>query len=183
MSARSTWSGLVPGLKLDKLDVSAPKADQPVHVAFQGSFGNAPATLNGSVGIPPLLMSGGKLGGTVPIDWTQQALGSSLAVKGTAGEGPDGRPLRAGNGAVRQAGWRRAGCRVIGQAHPAPTANAAPWAAAPSPPPASANRRLIPDTPIPFDLLRIADADVTLNVGDMKWGGSLNHAISRRTSI
>ena len=180
----SDLGSVAAGLKIEKLDVTAPKADQPVHVAVQGSFGGAPATLNGSVGIPPLLMSGGKLGGTVPIDWTAQALGSSLVVKGTAGQGPDGRPMV---NATAQSEKLDGDALVaaIGQARqpppPAP-AGAPPSAASPSPPPATKGR-LFPDTPIPFHLLRVADADVTLTIGELKWGGSLYRAISTHLDL
>ena len=180
----SDLSGVAAGLKIEKLDVTAPKADQPVHVAMQGSFGGAPATLNGSVGIPPLLMSGGKLGGTVPINWTAQALGSSLVVKGTAGQGPDGRPtVNATATSEKLDGDALAA--AIGQARsppPPPPAGAAPSAVSPPPPPATKGR-LFPDTPIPFDLLRLADADVTLTIGELKWGGALYRAISTHLDL
>jgi uncharacterized protein involved in outer membrane biogenesis len=178
----SDLSGVAAGLKIDKLDVTAPKADQPVHVAMQGSFGGAPATLNGSVGIPPLLMSGGKLGGTVPIDWTAQALGSSLVVKGTAGQGPDGRPtINATATSEKLDGDALAA--AIGQARqPPPPLPAGATPSAVSPPPAPKGR-LFPDTPIPFDLLRLADADVTLTIGELKWGGSLYRAISTHLDL
>ena len=52
----------------------------------------------------------------------------------------------------------------------------------PSPPPATKGR-LFPDTPIPFDLLRLADADVTLTIGELKWGGSLYRAISTHLDL
>ncbi len=182
----SDLSSVAAGLKIDKLDVTAPKADQPVHVAMQGSFGGAPATLNGSVGIPPLLMSGGKLGGTVPIDWMAQALGSSLVVKGTAGQGPDGRPLVNATATSEKLDGD-ALAAAIGQARPPPPqapAGATPSAVSPSPPPPPVTKgRLFPDTPIPFDLLRLADADVTLTIGELKWGGSLYRAISTHLDL
>jgi AsmA protein len=179
----SDLGSVAAGLKIDKLDVTAPKADQPVHVAMQGSFGGAPATLNGSVGIPPLLMSGGKLGGTVPIDWTAQALGSSLVVKGTAGQGPDGRPtVNATATSEKLDGDALAA--AIGQARPPPPpTGSAPPAASQQPPPPATKGRLFPDTPIPFDLLRLADADVTLTIGELKWGGALYRAISTHLDL
>jgi AsmA protein len=181
----SDLGSVAAGLKIDKLDVTAPKADQPVHVAMQGSFGGAPATLNGSVGIPPLLMSGGKLGGTVPIDWTAQALGSSLVVKGTAGQGPDGRPMVNATATSEKLDGD-ALAAAIGQARqpaPPPPAGATPSAVSPSPPPPPTKGRLFPDTPIPFDLLRLADADVTLTIGELKWGGALYRAISTHLDL
>ena len=65
---------------------------------------------------------------------------------------------------------------------PAPSEPASAAAAAPAPPPPpaepAASGRMIPDTPIPFDLLRRADADVTGNVAALKAGGALYHAIA-----
>jgi AsmA protein len=180
----SDLGSVVAGLKIEKLDVTAPKADQPVHVAMQGSFGGAPATLNGSVGIPPLLMSGGKLGGTVPIDWTAQALGSTLVVKGTAGQGPDGRPMVNATATSEKLDGD-ALAAAIGQARPPPPpppAGSAPPATSQQPPPATKGR-VFPDTPIPFDLLRLADADMTLTIGELKWGGSLYRAISTHLEL
>ena len=59
--------------------------------------------------------------------------------------------------------------------------------AAPSPPPPPPSRqpsgRLIPDTPIPFDLLRLADADVKLNVAQLKSGGALYRAIATHLDL
>ena len=88
----SDLSGTVAGLRLDKLDVTAPQLDQPVHVAGQGSFDNSPATLAGTVGAPAGLLSGAKATAPIPIDLELQALGSNLTVKGTAARTPDGRP-------------------------------------------------------------------------------------------
>ncbi len=61
-------------------------------------------------------------------------------------------------------------------------AGGAPSAVSPPPPPATKGR-LIPDTPIPFDLLRVADADVTLTIGELKWGGALYRAISTHLDL
>jgi len=51
---------------------------------------------------------------------------------------------------------------------------AAPSQAVPPPPPPKPARtgRLFPDTPIPFGLLRQANADLTVSVGDLKSGGA-----------
>jgi len=178
----SDLGNLAAGLKIGRLEITAPKSDQPVHVAMQGSFGGTPATLNGSVGIPPLLMSGGKLGGSVPIDWTAQALGSSLVMKGTAGQGPDGRPMINATAQSEKLDGD-ALAAAIGQAQPPPPSTGALQAVTPPPSPAAKSRLMIPDTPIPFDLLRLADADVTLTIGELKWGGSLYRAISTHLDL
>ena len=120
------------GLKLDKLDVDAPRLDQPVHVAAQGSFDDAPATLAGTLGAPAAYLPGAKAPAPVPIDLALHALGSSLTVKGTAARGADGRPsvraevvadkidLDAAAGRARQAA--RPGAGSARQAPPAPQA-------------------------------------------------------------
>ncbi len=127
----SDLSGTVAGLKLDKLDVTAPQLDQPAHVAGQGSFDNSPATLAGTVGAPAGLLSGAKATAPIPIDLELHALGSNLTVKGTAARTPDGRPsvqaavasdmidLDAVSAALaKPTGSRRhrAGCAACGQA-------------------------------------------------------------------
>ena len=57
---------------------------------------------------------------------------------------------------------------------PAPAAGSAPPVAqaAPAPPKQGQSGRLIPDTPIPFGVLRQANADLALSVADLKTGGS-----------
>ena len=59
----------------------------------------------------------------------------------------------------------------------APVAPSAPTAR----PPASG--RLIPDTPIPFDLLRKADADVKLSVAQLVVGGAIYRAIATHIDL
>jgi AsmA protein len=60
-----------------------------------------------------------------------------------------------------------------GGASPPQTGGAPPQAAPPPPPPRpAATGRLFPDTPIPFGLLRQANADLAVSVGDLKSGGS-----------
>ena len=172
---QSDLSGTLPGLKIDKVDVEAPQASQPVKLAAQGTFGNAPATLNGSVGIPPALLSGGKLGGSVPIDLSGQLLRSNLSIKGTAGEGADGRPSIQ---AAVKADKIDADALTAALPKPAPAPPAAAGAPAPPPPQPAAHGHLVPDTPIPFHLLRAADADLRLDIGELKSSGVLYKAIA-----
>lgn len=176
---QSDLGATLPGLRIDKLDVEAPQANQPVKLAAQGTFGNAPATLNGSVGVPPTLLSGGTLGGTVPIDLSGQLLGSNLVVKGTAGEGTDGRPSIA---ATVTADKIDADMITAALPKPAPAPAAAPVQAAPPPVPA-ASGQLIPDTPIPFHLLRTADADVKLDIGELKSAGVVYKSIATHIAL
>ena len=158
------------GLRLDKLDVTAARLDQPVQVSAQGSFDNSPATLTGSLGAPAALLPGAKAAAPIPLDLSMQALGSSLTVKGTAARGQDGRPsvqAAATSDKIDLDGLLAASRQAAGQCRRAPRRAAAP--AAPTAKPA-ASGRLIPDTPIPFDLLRLADADVKLSVAQLVCG-------------
>lgn len=175
----SDLSGTIGGLKIDKLDVTAPKPDAPVQVAGQGSFGQAPASLNGSLGIPPSLLSGGKLSGSVPIDLTLVALGSNVTVKGNAGQTKDGRPMVQGDIRSPQidADALMAALHSKPAVQPA-SAGAAPAPAVPRPAARPANGRMVPDTPLPFDLLRMADANVKLDVASLKFGGTAYKAIT-----
>ena len=102
----------------------------------------------------------------------------SMAVKGTVASGSGGRPALQGDVKANTIDADRLfaalGKPSGGSSDPvaAPPAKAPPSAAKPA-----ASGRVIPDTPIPFDLLRRADADVTLNVGELKSGGASYRAI------
>ena len=89
---QSDLTGKVAGLRLETLDVSAARLDQPVQISARGSFNNSAATLTGSLGAPAALLQGCKSAAPVPLDLSMQALGSSLTIKGTAARGPSGRP-------------------------------------------------------------------------------------------
>jgi uncharacterized protein involved in outer membrane biogenesis len=176
----SDLTGTVAGLKLDRLDLAGARPDQPVQVSGQGSFDDAPATLAGSLGAPAALLSGAK-SGTIPIDMNLQAAGSSLVVKGSAMVGADGRPsvkvdvkssLIDADRLLTALRKSRAAPASAGGA-PAGTPQSAP----------TASGRLFPDTPIPFDLLRSADADLTLNVAELKSGGASYRAITLHVAL
>ena len=170
----SDLTGTVTGLKLDKLDVTAAKPDQPAQVSIQATFNGAPATLGGSAGLLPVLLSGGKVTAPLPIDLTAQALGSKVTVKGSAAYA-DGRPSLQ---AAVQSDMLDADALIAALAKPAasPNAGGAP-AAAPAPAPRRPSGRIFPDTPIPFAMLRMADAEVKLNIAAMKYGGAQYKAI------
>jgi uncharacterized protein involved in outer membrane biogenesis len=171
----SDLSRSVAGLKLDKLDVTAARLDQPAQVSGQGSFDNAPASVAGTFGVPPALLSGAG-SGAVPIDLRLEAAGSGLAVKGTAASGPNGRPSLQGDVKSDLIDVDKI-LAALGKAPAAVPADANAKPAAPSPRPAK-DGRVISDTPIPFDLLRPADADVTTNIAELKLGGAQYHAIT-----
>ena len=173
----SDLSGTVAGLKLDKLDVTAPQLDQPVHVAGQGSFDNSSATLAGTVGAPAGLLSGAKAA-PIPIDLGLQVLGSSLTVKGTAARTADGRP------SVQAAvASDMIDLDAVSAAFAKPPVHAAGAPAAPPAAKPAAGGHVIPDTPIPFGELRLANADVTLNIAQLKSHGVLYRAIATHLSL
>ncbi len=172
----------VAGLKLDKLDVAAARLDQPVQVAGQGSFDNAPASVAGTFGVPPALLSG-TVTGAVPIDLRVQAAGSTMAVKGTAASDAHGRPSLQGD--VKSDLIDADKILAAFHAAPAPPPAAADTGAKPTAPPSrpAKDGHVIPDTPIPFDLLRPADADVTMNVAELKLGGAQYRAIALHVGL
>jgi AsmA protein len=174
----SDLTATVAGLKLDKLDIDAPRLDQPFHVAAQGSFDNAPATLAGTLGALATYLPGAKAPAPVPIDLALHALGSSLTVKGTAARGAGGRPsVRA------EVVADKIDLDAVPGVLAKPPAQAT---AAPKTPPApkvAASGRMIPDTPIPFNVLRLADADVKLNVAQLKSGDAIYRAIATHLNL
>jgi uncharacterized protein involved in outer membrane biogenesis len=172
----SDLTSKVAGLRLEKLDIAAGRLDQPVQVSAQASINNSPATLTGSLGALDALLEGAK---AIPLDLNIQTLGSSLTIKGTAARGQDGRPSVQ---AVATSDKIDLDALLSALAKP-PASPAHTGAAAPPAPTAgpAASGRLIPDTPIPFYLLRLADADLKLNVAQLVAGGAIYRAIA--TSI
>jgi AsmA protein len=217
----------VPGLTLDKLDVEAPRVDQPMKIA-----GAAPAPF--------------------PVDVTMQAAGATASAKGTIADAramtgvnialvaqiPDlaalsplaRRPLPTlksvafqgtltdANGGFRHgaavhgltltgSGGDVAGDIAVGlgprasltaalksnrvdldvlqaavdqmpdSAAPPPAPDAKPAPPAAPPPPKRRGDRLFSDQPIPFTLLRLADADIKLQIADLHSGGADYKAI------
>ncbi len=66
---------------------------------------------------------------------------------------------------------------AAGAPAPPPPSDAKPSSDAKPPPRSKRNERLFSDQPIPFDLLRIADADLTLAIADLHSGGADYKAI------
>ena len=179
----SDLTGKVAGLRLEKLDVTAARLDQPVQVSAQGSFNNSPATLTGSLGAPAALLQGAKAAAPIPLDLNMQALGSSLTIKGTAARGQDGRPS-----VQAEATSDKIDLDALLAALAKPPASQPVHGASRTAPPAptakpAASGRLIPDTPIPFDLLRLADADVKLSVAQLVAGGAIYRAIATHIDL
>jgi AsmA protein len=184
----SDLTAIMAGLKVDKFDIAAARLDQPVQVSGQGSFDNGPAVLNGSVGAPDALLAGAKSAAPVPLDLSFQAFGSSLTVKGTLASGAGQRvALKADVKADTIDLDKLRGLFAKPAGGPAPAAASAPAApATPAAPPqakAAARGGLFPDTPIPFDVLRVGDADVTLAIGTLKSGGAVYRSIAMHVAL
>jgi AsmA protein len=177
----SDLTGTVAGLRLDGLDVAAARLDQPVQLSGQGSFDDAPATLAGTIGAPAGLLSGAGSAGPVPLDLSLKAAGSNLAVKGTVAAGPNGRLALQGDVKSDMIDADKLAAAFGKPSGGSPSPPAAPPAGAPAKPAASG--RMIPDTPIPFDMLRPADADVTLSIGELKSGGAAYRAIKLHLAL
>ena len=96
-------------------------------------------------------------------------------MKGSVGTGADGRPSvqaelvadKLDADAVRSA-----------LAKPQSEQGTPPPATGAPPSPTRASGTMIPDTPIPFGPLRLADADVKLDIAQLKTGGALYRAIA-----
>jgi len=161
---------LVAGLRLDRLEVTAAQLDQPVQVSAQGSFASQTFALSATAGAPASLLSGGR---SLPLELNLQAGGSLLAANGSVALGNDDR-LSVQASAKSDMIDADALLAAAGKPVVAQGGGSAP---APGPKPAK-NGRVIPDTPIPFGALRAADADLALNVGQLKWGGAVYRAIA-----
>ena len=256
----SDLSAQVPGLMLDKLDIDAPKVDQPMKLAGAARLSNSPITMNATFGPPAMLLPGAKPA-AFPVSINLQAAGATASVNGTLA---DARAMTGLNVALAAqiadlsalpplarhalpalkgvtmrgtltdlAGGLRHGAalhglalaspdgdlagdaalglgartsltavlksnridldavqRAVDQAPPTPPppsaatpAPAPPKAAPPPPAPKHRGGALFSDQPIPFDLLRAADADLKLNIGNLRSGGADYKAIDTHTVL
>jgi AsmA protein len=78
----SDLSAYAAGLKLTKLDVSAPKLDQPVKLAAEGALGAAPVSVSGTLGPLGRFLPGAAGTTPYPVDISGKAAGASFSVKG-----------------------------------------------------------------------------------------------------
>jgi AsmA protein len=164
---RSDLTDIAPGLQLEKFDAAAAAWDQPLQIAAGGSFDNAPASLTGSLGTPAMLLSGSS-----QLALIARALGSNASIKGTAARLSDGRPSFQGELTADTIDLDSL-LAAIPKAPALAAATSAPIAAqiaSPASPPARTG--VIPDTRIPFELLRGAEADVKLNIAQAIWRGA-----------
>lgn len=72
----------VGGLRIDAVDIDAPKQDQPVHITARVNLADTPVALAATVGLSGALAAGHPTG-PVPVDIALQAANASLTVKGT----------------------------------------------------------------------------------------------------
>ncbi|MEJ0016210.1 MAG: AsmA family protein [Acetobacteraceae bacterium] len=187
---RSDLAGIAPGLAVEQVDIAAPRLDQPVRIAAQGSLGGTPATMSGTLGTPAAMLPASAA--PIPLDLAIQAAGSSLTMKGTLRRAADGRPSLQGSVQAERldldalaAALPRRTAMPAAAAEAPPTAApspAAPGLAAP-PPPQARGGKVIPDTPIPFGLLRLADAALKLDIAQMTAGGAAYRAIAAQLDL
>jgi AsmA protein len=78
----SDLSTLVSGLKVDKLDIDAPRTDQPVKIDAAVRLGDMPLAATGTFGPPALLLPDAKPA-SFPVDVTIQAATATVSAKGT----------------------------------------------------------------------------------------------------
>jgi uncharacterized protein involved in outer membrane biogenesis len=81
---RSDLSVLRPGLSLARLEVTAPRLDQPVTLAAEGALGSAPIRAAGTTGTPGQLL--GRAPGPLPVDLRLEAAGASATARGQVAE-------------------------------------------------------------------------------------------------
>jgi AsmA protein len=248
----SDLSGRIPGLMLTKLDIDAPKVDQPLKIDAAAKLRDTPLAVAGTFGPPALLMPGAAPA-PFPVDATIQADGATATAKGTIADAraltgvnvalkaqiPDlsalsplarqplpalktiafaGTITDAGGGfrhgaalhnvsltgqdgdlagdAAISLGARTSVTAVLKSNHidldaiqaavdqmpdAQPPASAAPASAPPPaqtpPPPKRRGEHLFSIQPIPFDLLRIADADVKWSIANLRSGDAGYKAI------
>jgi len=143
-------------------------------VAFHGTLADAAGGFRNGAALHGVALTSaeGDLAGDIAV-----GLGTRLAL--TAALKSNRIDLDAIQAAVDQAPHAAAPATPT-QAAPAQAAQA-PAAGAP-PPPKNGNR-LIPDQPLPFGLLRVADADVRLDVGVLRSGGMDYKAITTHLAL
>jgi AsmA protein len=71
----------LPGVRLDKLDIDAPKVDQPMKVAAVARMGDTPMAVAGTFGAPAQLLPDARPA-PFPVDVTVQADGATASAKG-----------------------------------------------------------------------------------------------------
>ena len=82
-AGRSDLAALAPGLLLARLEIFAPRMDQPVRITAEGTQdGNAVAVL-ASIGAPGMLLGGGKPAAPLPVDMAISAAGTRITMKGS----------------------------------------------------------------------------------------------------
>jgi AsmA protein len=78
----SDLQSLAPGLALSQAELSAPGADEPIHVDLQGSLRGTKLRLTGQLGAPAALLPTAGKAEAFPIDLSAEAAGASVTLKG-----------------------------------------------------------------------------------------------------
>jgi AsmA protein len=76
---------VINGVALDKLDIDAPRLDQPIKIDAAAKLGDAPLTANGTFGPPAQFMPGAKPE-PFPVDLTIHAAGATATAKGSVAD-------------------------------------------------------------------------------------------------
>jgi uncharacterized protein involved in outer membrane biogenesis len=163
----SDLSPLLPGVVLGRLSLAWPKPDQPGHVTAEGSIAGAPWRLASglvaaSQGVSLRGLSINSPAGDVAGDVTLSQ-GERWALRGSlVSQHLDGDTVH---------GLMRPFLKPVPAAPAAAAAASAPVASPPPP-------RVFSAAPLPWDRLRIADADLQLGIGALHLDGSDYHAVT-----
>jgi AsmA protein len=167
-----TWVNIALAGKIPDLSALSPLAGQPLpavqQVAFQGTLTEAAGGFRQGAAVHGLSLTSadGDLSGDAVV-----GLGGRVSV--TASVKSNRIDLDALQAAIDKMPATASGAAGTGAA-PAPAPAPGP---APAPQPRRGNR-LLSEEPLPFDLLRAADADLTATIGDLRSGGADYKAIS-----
>lgn len=171
-----TWDlgAVVPGLRLDKADITAARIDQPVELSAQGSVHGVPAQLIASLGPSAALLRAQP----IPIAFNLRAAGSSLAAKGSVAL-PAGQPPSLQLDVT--ANKLDADALSAAVAPPAPAATATSATAPHATLPATAGPPA--ERTIPFELLRRANADLRLTIAQLVSRGATYRDLAARLQL
>ncbi|MFL5254898.1 MAG: AsmA family protein [Rhodopila sp.] len=179
------------GVALSKLDLAAASLDQPIKLDVAATVNGAPLSAAGSVGSP--------LRTPIPVDLALRVSDEPLAVKASVAPAAGGyrngvalrdltmsgpqldlggdvtlsatpRPSVVGTvnaSRVNLDGLIAAADKLTAATPAAPP----PGRSAPAPERPAKSDRIFPDTPLPFDQLRTADADLRLTIGSLRTSG------------
>jgi AsmA protein len=194
----SDLSARVPGLLLDRLDITAASLTQGFKADGAGKLGEMPLALAGTIG---------PASGSVPVDMTVRAgaaettakatlmaaaggFGAGGSLHGIAISGPDADlsgdatwTLQPRASLTATLGSNRLDLDALRALSGTVRQDAGAPSAPTEPPPRTRDRRLFSDQPIGFDRLRDIDADLTLTIGTLRSGGQDYKAIRTHAGL